>query len=92
MLDRLLGIVNGAIVTFLLLLLFDDGRIISNQTTGFAVAIAIGAVVNLTWPIVMSLWISKRAKGRRDELVKIEVQRQLSAKKPQDQSGGATKR
>ena len=69
MIDRLFGIIVGGIVAFLLLLLFDDGRIISDQTTGFAVAVGIGAAAIL---------ISRRAKGRRNELVQAEVQRQLS--------------
>ena len=78
MIDSLFGIIVGGIVAFLLLLLFDDGRIISDQTTGFAVAVGIGAAVNLIWPLVMSILISRRAKGRRNELVQAEVQRQLS--------------
>jgi hypothetical protein len=85
MVDRLVGIVVGGLVTFLLLLLFDDGRIISDQLTGFVVAVAIGAIVNLLWPLIMSIWISRRAKGRRDELVQAEVQRQLAAKQAQEQ-------
>jgi mannitol-specific phosphotransferase system IIBC component len=82
MLDRLLGTVIGGFVTFLLLLLFQDGRIISDRTTGFIAAVAIGAVVNLLWPLIMALWISRRAKGRRNELVQAEVQRQLASQQP----------
>ena len=85
MLDRLLGVIVGGVVTFLLLLLFDDGRIVNNQTTGFAVAVAIGSAVNLVWPVFMSIWISRRAKGRRNELVQAEVQRQLAAQQPQEE-------
>jgi hypothetical protein len=40
--QRLVGIIFGAIVAFLLLLLFHNGRLISDERSGFLIAVAAG--------------------------------------------------
>lgn len=77
MIERLLGIVTGGVVTFLLLWLFDGGRIVSNEKGGWLVAIAIGAAANLLWPLVWGIYIRRKVRGRRDAAVRAEVERQI---------------
>jgi len=79
--QRLVSIIVGGIVTFLLLLLFHNGRIISNETTGYLFAVAIGALVNLFWPLIWSTFITRRARERRQASVRAEVQRQVDAQR-----------
>ena len=79
MIQRVFGIIIGGCVTFLLLLLFDDGRIISDEITGFLTAVAIGAVVNALWPVIWRLTMARRAQVEQDEIVRAEVQRQVAA-------------
>lgn len=82
MIERLFSIVVGALVTFLLLLLFHNGRLISNEISGFATAVAIGAVINLLWPFIWGQVSARRAQQRRTESIQDEVQRQVTAQRP----------
>jgi hypothetical protein len=79
MIQRLLGLLTGGIVTFLLLWLFDDGRIVSNEKSGWLLAIALGALANLMWPFIWGLFIARRVRHRRDEEMRSEVQRQVES-------------
>ena len=80
MIQRLVGIVIGGCVTFLLLILFDDGRIISDQLIGFLTAVVIGALVNAFWPLIWRLIVARRAQAHRDEIVRTEVERQVATR------------
>jgi Na+/melibiose symporter-like transporter len=82
MIQRFVSIVVGAIVTFLLLLLFHNGRIISDETTGYLVAVVVGAVVNLLWPFFWSTTSERRSRDRREAAMRVEVQRQLESERP----------
>jgi hypothetical protein len=73
-----IGVILGAIVTYLLLLLFQDGRIISDQTTGFTVAVVIGAIVAAFWPWAIGFWLVRRHRSRQEERVQAEVARQVA--------------
>ena len=79
MIRRLLSILTGGIVTFLLLWLFDDGRIVSSEKAGWVLAIALGAVASLLWPFIWAFFIARRARARREDAVQEEVQRQVEA-------------
>jgi putative flippase GtrA len=86
MIQRFVGVVVGGIVTFLLLWLFDDGRVVGEEMTGYVVAITIGALVNLFWPAIWTMFIARRTRDRYDARVRTEVQRQVEAQRePQDE-------
>jgi len=89
MLQRLIGVSIGALVTFVLLLVFygtkeingvvsPDWRIVGDSTQAFFVASAIGAIASFFWPIVIAWWLARRIRHRRDDEVQSEVQRQLA--------------
>ena len=79
MIQRLIGVIVGGIVTFLLLLLFHNGRIISDEWTGFLVSVVVGAVVNLFWPLIWSTVMARRNRDYEQSRVRAEVQLQVDA-------------
>ena len=93
MLQRGIGVTVGAIVTFVLLLLFYGGvgetgtvdwRIVGDSTQAFLVASILGAVASFFWPIVIGWWLVRRRRGRREDEIQSEVQRQLAEQQRQD--------
>ena len=84
MLQRLASIIVGGIVTFLLLLLFHNGRIISNESSGFLVAAVVGAVVNLFWPWIWGTFMDRRRTQGRQDAVRAEVARQVDEQRATD--------
>lgn len=89
MLQRLIGVSVGAIVTFLLLLVFygtqeingvvsPNWRIVGDSTQAFLVASVLGAIASYLWPIVVGWWLVRRTRTRRNNAIESEVQRQLS--------------
>ncbi len=90
MIQRFVGVVVGGIVTFLLLWLFDDGRVIGEEMTGYLVAITIGALVNLFWPAIWAMFIARRTQDRYDARVRTEVQRQVEAERVVENEPPAT--
>ncbi len=88
MLQRVIGVSIGAAITFVLLLLFYGGveagtgavnwRIVSDSTQAFLVASVLGAVASFFWPIVIAWFLARRVRGRREDAVQAEVQRQLA--------------
>jgi hypothetical protein len=73
MIQRTIGVVLGAVATYLLLLLFAGGA----QSQVYLTAVVVGGVVSWAWPLVIAFWFGRRAKERRDEEIQKEVQRQL---------------
>jgi uncharacterized membrane protein YgaE (UPF0421/DUF939 family) len=84
MIQRVIGTIVGAIVTFLLLLLFHNGRIISNETTGFLVSVVIGALVNLFWPLIWGTYMGRRARDAQQATFRAQVQREVQAQRTAD--------
>ena len=82
MIQRFVGIVFGAVVAFLLLLLFHNGRIISEERSGFLIAVAVGAVANMCWPLIWAALIKRRNRVTNQATVQAEVQRQVNAQRP----------
>jgi hypothetical protein len=91
MLQRFIGVSIGALITFILLLLFYGGvdsnavdqtvvnwRIVSDSTQAFLVASIVGAIASFFWPIVVAWWLARRIRHRRDDEIQSEVQRQLN--------------
>ncbi len=86
MIQRFVGVVVGGIATFLLLLLFDDGRIVGDEFTGYLAAVVIGALLNLFWPVIWGAFMARRSRERYDATVRAEVQRQVEAQRaPQEE-------
>ena len=84
--QRIIGIVFGAVVTFLLLLLLDSTKLIADRNTSYLAAVIIGGISTWAWPFILSIWLTRRARARRDERIESEVERQVAAqtKRPGD--------
>ena len=82
MLQRLIGVSIGALVTFLILWFGD----FTNQTDlipWYFAAAVIGAIASFFWPVVAGIWLGRRARARRDEAIQREVDRQMAEKQRQ---------
>jgi hypothetical protein len=72
MIQNILATVVGALVALVALLLIHADNI-----EGYVTGLVIGGIASLLWPIVMGIWLGRRAKARRDEQMQQEVQRQV---------------
>jgi uncharacterized membrane protein (DUF485 family) len=82
--QHFIGVVLGFVAAYILLWLFDGGtRIVSDATQGYVIALVVGAIVALAWPWVIGLILVRRAKGRRDDQIQKEVQKQVDAQNRQ---------
>jgi predicted branched-subunit amino acid permease len=82
MLQRLIGVSIGALITFLILWFSD----FTNQTDlipWYTAAVVIGAIASFFWPVVAGIWLGRRARARRDEQIQKEVDRQMAQKSGQ---------
>ena len=82
MLQRFFGVSIGAIITFLLLLLFtgpnNTWRFVGDANQAYWWAAVIGAVASFFWPIVIAWFLIRRRKARRDNQIQDEVERQMA--------------
>lgn len=83
MIQRLLGVSIGALVTLVILWLSTVTKP-ADLMPWYIAAVAIGAITSFLWPVVIGFWLGRRAKDRRDDEVEREVQRQLAEQKKQD--------
>jgi len=74
--QRIIGIVLGAIVTFLLLLAMVGTT--GDGPRSFAIAVIVGAVVGVAWPWLVAFYVGRRVKEHRDQEIQREVERQLA--------------
>jgi len=74
--QRLIGIVLGAVVAYLLLIVLLGSA--GDAPRDYAIAIVVGAIVAAVWPWIVAFYIGRRIKERRDEEVQREVERQLA--------------
>jgi hypothetical protein len=72
MIQNILATVVGALVALVTLLLIHADNI-----EGYVTGLFIGGIASLLWPLVMGIWLGRRAKARRDEQMQQEVQRQV---------------
>jgi predicted Na+-dependent transporter len=77
--QRIIGIVLGAVVTYLLLALLVGTA--GDLTGSFGVAVVVGALVSLLWPWVVGFYVGRRVKERRDEEIQREVEKQLAGER-----------
>ena len=79
MVQRLIGVSVGALITFAILWFSD----FTNQTDlipWYVAAAVIGAIASFFWPVVIGFWLGRRARARRDARIEDEVQRQIAEK------------
>jgi len=74
--QRIIGIVLGAVVTYLALVLLDATS--GDATPKYGLAVVIGALVSLLWPWVIGFILVRRAKARRSNQVDKEVDKRLA--------------
>lgn len=82
MLQRLIGVSIGALITFAILWFSD----VTNQTDlipWYFAAALIGAIASFFWPVVIGIILGRRARARRDDRIENEVQRQLAEERKQ---------
>ncbi len=80
MLQRFFGVSVGAIVTFLLLVVFDGGKRFfgGDANQAYLWAAIIGAIASFFWPIVIGWFLVRRSRARRTNQIDDEVARQLA--------------
>lgn len=74
MLQRLIGVSLGAVVTYLLLVLLNVG---SNEAN-YATAVIIGAIVSFIWPWFIAWFLVRRHRNKQQEQISREVDRQVN--------------
>ena len=77
MLQRLIGVSLGALVTYVLLILLNIGS--SDQAPKYLGAVIVGAIVSFIWPWFIGWLLVRRARNRRDEQISREVDKQVAA-------------
>ena len=80
MIQRLIGVSVGALVTFLILW-FGDVTNQADLMPWYVAAAVIGAIASFFWPVVDGFVLARRARARRDNRIESEVERQLAEKK-----------
>ena len=80
LLQRILGVSVGAIVTFLLLIIFDGGKRFfgGDANQAYFWAAVIGAIASFFWPIIIGWFLLRRSRARRDNQIQSEVERQMA--------------
>jgi uncharacterized membrane protein (DUF485 family) len=84
--QHFIGVVLGALATFILLVFFngpEGPRIVTDTNQAYLISVIVGAIVALAWPWVIGLILVRRAKGRRDDQIQKEVQKQVDAQNRQ---------
>jgi MFS family permease len=76
MLQRLIGVSIGALVTFGILWLSTIAADEAALLSWYAAAVLIGGIGSFFWPVVAGIWLGRRARGRDDE-IRREVDRQV---------------
>lgn len=77
MIQRLIGVTVGALVTFVFLW-FSHA-----DSTAWAIAAIAGAVTSFFWPIVIGFFLARRVKQRREDDIQAEVARQMAQQNQQ---------
>ena len=72
MIQRIIGLAIGVIVTLILLVAMTDVTI--DQAI---VPLVIGAIAAFFWPVVIGWYLVRRAKARRENKIQDEVSRQI---------------
>ena len=74
MLQRLIGVSLGAVVTYLLLELLNLG----SKESNYAFAVIAGAIVSFVWPWFIAWFLVRRHRNKQQEQINAEVSRQVN--------------
>jgi hypothetical protein len=77
--QRTIGVVLGALVTYLVLIILDATS--TDPSAKYGLAVVVGGLVSWLWPWVIGFFLLRRAKERRDKKISEEVDRQVAASK-----------
>ena len=77
MIQRLIGVSIGGLITFLILWLSTVTNP-ADLMPWYVAAALIGAITSFFWPVVAGFWLGRRARARRDDAIQKEVDRQMS--------------
>ncbi len=77
--QRTIGVVLGALVTYMMLVILDATS--TDASAKYGMAVVVGALVSWVWPWVIGFFLLRRAKERRDRKISEEVDRQLAESK-----------
>ena len=73
MIQNILGIIVGSLITLLVLIISN-----ANTREQYVTALVIGGICNGLWPIVIGIWLHRKAKARRDNQIQDEVNKQMA--------------
>ena len=79
MIQRLIQVSIGALVTFLALVIGNLGEQ-PDPIPFYAGAAIIGAIASFFYPVVAGFLLARRVKQRREDQIQEEVERQMAAK------------
>ena len=71
--QRIIGLVIGVVVSLVLLALMTEVTL-----EEAIVPLAVGAVAAFFWPVVVGIFLARRAKQRREGKIQSEVERQMN--------------
>ena len=74
MLQRLIGVSLGALVTLALLEVLNLG----SKEPNYVTAVVIGAIVSFFWPVFIGWYLVRRHRYKQQEQISKEVDRQVS--------------
>jgi uncharacterized membrane protein YciS (DUF1049 family) len=79
MIQRLIAVTIGGLVTFGFLVIWDATNFM-DPLPAYAVAAILGAVGSLIWPVIVGFWFARRARERREDRMQKEIERQIAEK------------
>jgi hypothetical protein len=71
--QRAIGVIVGVIVSLVLLALMAGVAV-----EEAIIPLAIGGLAAWAWPVVIAIWLGRRAKQRREDKIQAEVERQVN--------------
>lgn len=74
MIQNILGILVGSIITLIVLII---GK--ADSLEQYVTALVIGGIANGLWPLVAAIWLRRRVKARRNDQIQSEVDRQIAS-------------
>ena len=79
MIRNLLSAAASGLLVFVYLLIWGATKF-APDVTAFAIAGVVAAVGGLFWPVIIGMLLVRRRRGKRDEEIQKEVDRQLAEK------------
>jgi cytochrome c biogenesis protein CcdA len=80
--QRFIGVVLGAVVTYLLLLGLVGTA--GDATRNYLIAVIAGAIVAIVWPWIVGFYIGRQVKQRREEETRREAEKVVAEERRSD--------